>query len=114
MAPVSVLAVDPVKQVCENVTGEVPAVCKDRLPDSGAENPLVGPNGVITRAISLFSIVLGVASVIVIILSGLRFILANGDSNSVKKARNSIIYAIVGLIIAVTAQAIVSLVLKRL
>lgn len=110
--PVS--AVDTLPQICNSISAsDRPAVCKDNQAQS-QENPIVGPSGVLTRAIRLFSIVLGIASVIVIILSGLRFVLANGDANSVKQARNTIIYAIVGLVIALTAQAIVSLVLTKL
>ena len=62
--------------------------------------------------INILSIVIGIVSVIVIIFAGFRFVTANGDSNAISSARNTLIYAIVGLVIAVLAQVIASNVLN--
>lgn len=56
---------------------------------------------------------LGAISVLIIVIAGLRFILANGDPQSVTKARNTIIYAAVGLAIAVSADVIIRFVLNN-
>lgn len=62
---------------------------------------------VATTVVEIISILIGIVSVIVLIFAGFRFITANGDSNNISAARNMIIYAIVGLVIAVLAQLIV-------
>jgi len=49
-----------------------------------------------------------------IIIGGLRYITSGGDSNNVTGAKNTILYAIVGIVIVVAAQAIVSFILNRL
>jgi cytochrome bd-type quinol oxidase subunit 2 len=67
----------------------------------------------IDKVINLISIVVGILSVIMLIISGIRFITANGDSNNITSARNTFIYALVGLIIVAFAQLIVKLVLTR-
>src|SRR5665213_216244 len=54
---------------------------------------------------------IGALAVLIIVIAGLRFILANGDPQSVSQARNTIIYAAVGLIVAVSAEIIVTFVL---
>ena len=64
--------------------------------------------------INLLSFVVGVAAVVVMILSGLKFITAGGDANSISQAKNGIIYAIVGLIVAALAQVIVRYVLAKI
>ena len=61
----------------------------------------------------VFTVVGGV-SVIVIILSGIKFITSQGDPQAVAKARNSIIYAAVGLAISVAAFSIVTFVINRI
>ena len=70
-------------------------------------------NGVIETAISILSILVGVVAVIVIILSGLKYITAGGDSSKISSAKDTLIYAIIGLIIATLAQVIVRFVLNK-
>lgn len=66
----------------------------------------------IKTAIKLLSYVAGVASVIMIIVAGLRYITSNGDPSGIKSAKDAIIYAIVGLIVVVISQSIVKFVLN--
>ena len=67
----------------------------------------------IENTVNILSIIVGVVSVIVIILSGLKFIISNGDSSRVNSARSSLIWAIVGLFIAALAHLIVTMVLQK-
>lgn len=69
--------------------------------------------GVIKNVINIFSIVVGAVSVIMIIVGGFRYIVSNGDSTAVTGAKNSILYAIVGLVIVLFAQVIVRFVLTN-
>lgn len=68
----------------------------------------------LTTLLNLLTVVVGLMSVIMIIISGIRFVTSNGDSNSITSARNTFIYALVGLIITAFAQIIVKVVLTRL
>jgi Type IV secretion system pilin len=56
----------------------------------------------------------GAISFLIIVVSGLRYILAAGDADRAARAKNGIIYALVGLAIALIAQAVVSFVLGPL
>lgn len=67
----------------------------------------------IESAIDLVSIIVGIIAVVMIIIGGIRFIISNGDSGKVTTARNTIIYALVGLILVAFAQVIVKFVLSR-
>jgi len=65
---------------------------------------------------TILQIVFGAAggvALIVIIIAGMRFILSQGDPNNVTKARNTIIYAVIGLIICIAAFSIVTFVLTN-
>lgn len=66
---------------------------------------------IIRLIINIFSIIVGVVAVIMIIIGGLKYITSGGDSNNVTSAKNTILYAIIGLIIVALAQIIVRFVL---
>lgn len=70
-------------------------------------------NDIIATVINIFSLVVGVVSVIMIIIGGLKYITSGGDSGNVSGAKNTILYAIVGLVIVALAQVIVKFVLNR-
>lgn len=68
---------------------------------------------IIRTVIDIFSLIVGVIAVIMIIIGGLKYITSGGDSGNVTSAKNTILYAIVGLIIVALAQIIVRFVLGR-
>lgn len=68
---------------------------------------------IMQRVISTLLFVLGTIAVIIIVLGGIRFATANGDAGAVKAARNMIVYAAFGLIVAIMSYAIVNFVLDR-
>jgi cytochrome bd-type quinol oxidase subunit 2 len=70
-------------------------------------------NSLITTVINVFSVVVGVVAVIMIIAGGFRYITSGGDSNKISGAKNTIIYALIGLVVVALAQVIVKFVLNR-
>jgi hypothetical protein len=70
-------------------------------------------NQIIQTIINLFSVVVGVVAVIMIIIGGFRYITSGGDSSNISGAKNTIIYAIIGLVIVALAQFIVQFVLNK-
>lgn len=69
-------------------------------------------NGVIAIIMDLLSYVLGILAVIMIIISGIRFVTAGGNSSSVDGAKKTLIYALIGIVVASLAQVIVHWVLN--
>ena len=57
---------------------------------------------------------LAAAAVLIIVIAGLNFVTAGGDSAKVAKARGTIVYALIGLVIAIGAEAIVTFVLGKI
>lgn len=76
------------------------------IPDSTADDVVAG---LLTTAYFIG----GVAAVIVIIIAGLQYVIADADSAKVKKAKNAIIYAVVGLVIVLSAFVITSFIAGR-
>lgn len=70
-------------------------------------------NEIIKLVINIFSVVVGLVAVIMIIVGGLKYITSGGDSGNVTGAKNTILYAIVGLIVVALAQFIVRYVLNK-
>lgn len=62
--------------------------------------------------VTIFSYIVGVVSIIMIIYGGFRYITSGGESSNVSSAKNTIIYALIGLIIVALAQALVHWVLN--
>jgi ABC-type Fe3+ transport system permease subunit len=58
--------------------------------------------------------IVGVAAVIMIVVAGLRLVTANGDANTVSQAKNTIIYAIIGIVVAALAYAIVNFIINQI
>lgn len=71
-------------------------------------------NNIIKQVVNIFSLVVGIVAVIMIIVGGLKYITSGGDSSSVSSAKNTILYAIIGLVIVALAQFIVRFVFARL
>lgn len=90
------------------VTGGTPSSC------TTSSNGTItnGISSIASQAVNDFSIVVGVIAVIMIIYGGFKYITSSGDSNKVSTAKNTLIYAIVGLVIVALAQLIVHYVLN--
>ena len=72
-----------------------------------------GLDKLITDVVNIFSVIVGVVAVIMIIYGGFRYITSGGDSGNVTNAKNTILYALVGLVIVALAQFIVKFVLSK-
>lgn len=70
-------------------------------------------NRIIADVINIFSVIVGMAAVIMILVGGFRYITSGGDSNKIGSAKTTIIYAIIGLVIVAMAQVVVKFVLAK-
>lgn len=70
-------------------------------------------NSLLQQIINIFSVIVGVVAVIMIIYAGFRYITSGGDSSKVGNAKNTILYALIGLVIVALSQVIVRFVLSK-
>ena len=78
---------------------------------SGSTNTV---NNIIKLVINIFSGIVGAISVVMIIWGGFKYITSGGESGKVSSAKNTIIYAVIGLVIVVFAQIFVQFVLEKI
>lgn len=101
-------AANPDSPTCKSSTGQVDPVTGEKV------NPLIGPNGILNKISLIVATVAGVVAVIIIILSGVRYIMSGGDAQKAASAKSTLIGAVVGLIIIVVAQSIITFVVRKL
>lgn len=97
-------AVNTIQNAC-NQAGSNSEICK-------ASND--SANTLTKNIIRLLLWAVGVISVIMIIVGGIRYGISGGDASQIKAARETIVYAVVGIVVAVLAYAIVKFVLGYL
>jgi hypothetical protein len=85
------------------LTGATKAQCSDTTTLSG----------VVKKVVSILSVLVGVTAVIFVIVGGFKFITSSGDAQKAASARNTILYAVIGLAVAALAQFIVAYVLAN-
>lgn len=67
-------------------------------------------NGIIKTIVEVLLMAVGAISIIMIVIGGILFALSSGDTQKAAKARSTILYAVVGLIVSIFASAIVNFV----
>lgn len=75
---------------------------------------LFGTTGILTSISNALLFLVGALSVLMLIVGGLRYVVSGGNNAAVTAARNTILYAIVGLVVCFLAYAIVNFVLGSL
>ena len=81
---------------------------------TGVPDNLFGDAGIVTTATNFLLFIAGALAVIMLIWGGLRYAISGGNAAAVTAAKNTVLYAIVGLIIAFLAFAAVNFVLGTL
>lgn len=75
------------------------AVCK-------SQGDSLGP--MIKTIINILLYILGAIAVVMIVIGGIRYTTSGGDSSGIKSAKDTILYAVIGLVIAIMAYSIVN------
>lgn len=70
-------------------------------------------NSLVQNIINILLMATGIIAVIMIIIGGIRYTLSNGDSSQISSAKNTVLYAVIGLVVSILAYAIVNFVVGR-
>ena len=101
----SVLAETPQESLCKGAQGTGGADC------SGTGPSLMETIGSITNILLYLA---GAIAVVMIILGGIRYATSQGDQNGITSAKNTVLYAVIGLIVTIVSYAIVNFVITKL
>lgn len=110
--------------VFASTSEEVCAKWKDELNMTGITDPnyesLCGKTGTEEDAQNRVATILGtvflwagIIAVIVIVIGGVLYVTSQGDPQKTARAKNTILFAVIGLIVAISAFAIVQFILSR-
>lgn len=91
--------------VSDGVNGALNSNCSK---PNNTPSSVTGSTGIITTVINIMLFIVGILSVIMIIYSGIRYVTSRGDSGQVGSAKNTLMYSVVGLVIALVAYALVN------
>lgn len=80
----------------------------------GCPADLFGDTGVFKQVTNTILYIVGIVAVIMLIIGGIKYVISGGDSKKVTDAKNTVLYAIIGLVIAFLAFAIVNFVISAL
>lgn len=98
------LASEPVSAV--NVFDQCGANADTAVCKSTGDNA----QSMIKSIINILLFILGAIAIIMIIVGGIRYTLSGGDSSSIKGAKDTVLYSVIGLVVAMAAYAIVNFV----
>lgn len=100
------------------VTGNVSALTLQEGAEAarceGCPRDLFGDTGVFRQITNTILYIVGIVAVIMLVIGGIRYVISGGDSKKVTDAKNTVLYAIIGLVIAFLAYAIVNFVISAL
>lgn len=75
------------------------------------QTDLFGDTGIFKTITNVLLFIIGAISVIMLIIGGIRYVVSGGDSGAVTAAKNTILYAVIGIIVALLAYALVNFVI---
>ena len=85
---------------------------KDQQGDAASLFGDGGQGGIFRTITNVLLFLIGAISVIMLIVGGIRYVVSGGDSTAVQNAKNTILYAIVGVVVAILAFAVVNFVIE--
>ena len=79
----------------------------------GSDQPLslFGADGTFSTITNVLLYIIGAIAVIMIVIGGLRYVISGGDSKNITAAKNTILYAVIGIIVAILAYAAINFVI---
>lgn len=80
----------------------------------GCPTDLFGDTGVFKQVTNTILYIVGIVAVVMLIIGGIKYVISGGDSKKVTDAKNTVLYAIIGLVVAFLAFAIVNFVISAL
>lgn len=85
---------------------------KDQQGDASSLFGEGGQGGIFRTITNVMLFIIGAISVIMLIIGGIRYVVSGGDTTKVQEAKNTILYAIVGVVVAILAYAVVNFVIQ--
>lgn len=113
-APAPVFAGDATAtNPCDTISSGISQGADCAKPTS-APGQLFGPQSIFVTITNIMLFIIGAIAVVMLIVGGIRYVVSAGDQNAVTSAKNTILYAIIGIVVAFLAYAAVNFVSNQL
>jgi hypothetical protein len=103
LVPVPVFAAQP-STSCGNGSDSKTLVLQGAGEVGAPDCSSTGVTNIVSSVIVILSLILGVVAVIVIIFAGFKYVTSSGDAGKISSAKNTLIYALIGIVVAALAQ----------
>lgn len=101
-------------QNCTDVAAGGIGTGADCAKPTGAAENLFGDGSIFNTVTNILLFLIGAISVVMLIIGGIRYVVSGGDQGAVTSAKNTILYAIIGIVVAFLAFAAVRFVTDQL
>lgn len=117
---------DPLSGPCSQSGAQNTAICQQNTTQQTSKNnnnPVAGPNGVLQSVTNVMATLTGIVAVVMIVISGFQFVTAGGsiagqragdNPSKARKARSTLIAAVIGLIIVALSWTIITFVVQKI
>ena len=102
-----------VSSICAGASGKIGSLAANSASCTGGGSASTSVDNTISLVLNLFSAIVGIIAVIMIIIGGVKYVTSGGSSEKTTSAKDTIFFAIVGLIVVALAQIIVKFVLHK-
>jgi hypothetical protein len=110
-APSQVLAKDLFNAACQNgQASQESAVCNSNT----GKDPLTGSDGALAKITNIIAFIAGALAVIMVIYGSLKYVTSGGDSGNVKSAKDTVFFALIGIVVIVASRTLILFVLGKL
>ena len=96
------------QSACRQKGTQNSAVCT-----ANGNDPISGSGGVLVKVTRLVATISGVIAILIMITGGIMYMLSNGEAQKITTAKNTLIYAAVGLVIIAISQTLIVFVINR-
>lgn len=107
------ISASPAMAACDPAAGGIQSGADCAQP-AGTSANLFAPGGIFQVISNVLIFLVGAIAVIYLIIGGLRYVTSGGDSKAVTAAKDTILYAIIGIVVAVISYALVTFVISSL
>lgn len=104
----------PVSAACDTSNQTLQGGVNCAAPSGQEGSTLFGANSIFTKVVNILLFLIGAIAVIMLIFGGIRYTISAGRDKEVEAAKNTILYAIIGIVVAFLAYAVVNWVLTGL
>jgi hypothetical protein len=99
---------------CEQDEFKTSDVCTQRTDEKSSSSIDSGKDGIFLRIVNLIIYLTASLSILMVVIGAFKYVISGGEGSQTKSAKDTILYALVGLFVAISSFAIVRFAISRI